>query len=185
MRLICTPPGRVSCTGILRSLAFLATRWKISSPAAGRGCNVTVHGCNLAADADGDASGAGDHWQVQVQLDQQLARARRAGPSVLRDSGRAPHDGSTRVRAPCELSHPLASELGGASSSRSSTSSGGATRDMPAAPGSSGDRIYIFGAHEVLVVCCNACHFSSKTALSALKTQKFSRQQAHVTGPDE
>ena len=33
--------------------------------------------------------------------------------------------------------------------------------------------------------CLHVRRFSSKTALSALKTQKFSRQQAHVTGPDE
>jgi hypothetical protein len=47
------------------------------------------------------------------------------------------HDGSARVRAPCELSHPLASELGGASSSRSSTT-GGATRGGAKAGGPTG-----------------------------------------------
>jgi hypothetical protein len=49
MRLLFTSLGRIPRSTFGRNLALLATRWKISSPAAGRGCDVTVPGCKWFA----------------------------------------------------------------------------------------------------------------------------------------
>ena len=181
-RLVCAPPGRVSCTGNQGFWPVLATPSKISSPAAGWGATsqCMVANCWMPTAA---ARGVDDIWQVRrrrlAAIAAAIAIAGLSNPPCRAPSPPSPFPTSpatAALAASCKQRREGAARESGPSERREAVVRGSGTMQRRE-------------AHLQCQRCGWAClhvrRFSSKTALSALKTQKFSRQQAHVTGPDE